>query len=283
LLIFTLSLPLLNNFNLGQHDVWLAICAGEFIRAINSKKYLKAGFWLSGWLFKPQLLILIIPFLLLTRSLKALKGFAISSFIIFFISYILIGFSGFKNILNILLESATGGVGSCPRIMINWRLLGTYLSTITNESVSWYIVLIGRLITLCLTYYFFRKNTDRNMPTFYIALLGIFSATLLVTWHAHIHTAIILYPIMIFLIINNHMKFDTLLVWFYAPFLIQFAYSLLTVLFPIYNQATKDFITGGRFFILNIFLLVWSFVAYSKIKKEPEQDTLTKDEPSIAA
>lgn len=74
LLIFFLSLPVFLNLNYGQVNIWLGICAGEFFRALTSGKSLKAGLWLGGWLFKPQLLILIIPFLIIRKNLKALLG-----------------------------------------------------------------------------------------------------------------------------------------------------------------------------------------------------------------
>ena len=58
-------MPVFLNFFFGQVNLWLLICAGEFFRAFLSAKPLKAGLFLGGWLLKPQLLILIIPFLLI--------------------------------------------------------------------------------------------------------------------------------------------------------------------------------------------------------------------------
>ena len=65
LLLF--SLPVFLTFYWGQLNVLLFIATGEFLRAVYNKKYMQAGVWLSLYLIKPQLLIIIVPALLLYK------------------------------------------------------------------------------------------------------------------------------------------------------------------------------------------------------------------------
>ena len=101
LLFILLSLPVFINLHEGQVNIWLGVCAGEFMRAILTDKPYKAGAWLGGWLLKPQLLIFIIPFLLIKRSMKALSGFIISTTAVMTISFGLINTNGLLNYINI--------------------------------------------------------------------------------------------------------------------------------------------------------------------------------------
>ena len=69
------SLPVFRNFYDGQINVWLLICIGEFLRASLSKRPWVAGLWLGGLLVKPQLLILVLPFLLIQKRFKEIIAF----------------------------------------------------------------------------------------------------------------------------------------------------------------------------------------------------------------
>jgi len=72
-----LSFPVFNNLINGQVEVFTLICAGEFVRNSLDKKPFLSGVWLGGLLIKPQLLILIIPYLLL-RVTESYPGFITS-------------------------------------------------------------------------------------------------------------------------------------------------------------------------------------------------------------
>jgi hypothetical protein len=179
--------------------------------------------------------------------------------------------------MNILLGSAGGGGTSNPGGMINWRMVGTNLATLTTPSLGWSIILAGSLLTIFFTFRIFRRSSPEEISAFSISLLGIFTATLLVTWHAHVHMAIILYPLMIYLIIKNRMKFDLMLIWIFAPIFLRFFTLIIFLLFPTIDLAIQQLIYGGRFLLVNLLLLIWCFNAYLQIRKGVQQNALFTD------
>jgi len=92
--VFSISLPFFLNLIFGQVNLLLLISLGEFYTATKRNNYFVSGLWLTGMLLKPQMLIIIIPYLIFFKRLKVLKGFVLGSFVISIISYILIGNSG---------------------------------------------------------------------------------------------------------------------------------------------------------------------------------------------
>jgi hypothetical protein len=132
LLILMLSLPVYQTIFYGQVNLLLVIAVGEFIRALLSKKPVLAGIWLAGLLIKPHLLILILPFLLIQRQFKALGGFAVAALSVGGVSLALVGWEGLIQLKDAVLAAAAGGVASNPMFMMNWRMLGIYLSSFTQ-------------------------------------------------------------------------------------------------------------------------------------------------------
>lgn len=273
-LMIILSLPVFVNLLEGQLNIWLGICAGEFIRAFLSDKPYRAGLWLGGWLLKPQLLILIIPFLLIQRSFKVLTGFIVSAIAALVISFGLINADGFLRLKNILLESAEGGVTSHPQAMMNWRMLGWHIASFTSSTIGWTIIILGSALTVCVTLFIFRRRLSLDSTQDAIALLGIFAATGVVTWHAHLHMSIILIPVMVYLIIKNSFNEKLFLGWVFMPILVQFisyiiiaAYINLEIL-PTSIDQVSDLARGLPGFILNLLFLGWAILQYTRTKKE---------------
>ncbi len=54
-------LPVASNLLLGQINVFMVVCIGEFLLASLKEKEWSAGLWLGGLLLKPQILIFILP------------------------------------------------------------------------------------------------------------------------------------------------------------------------------------------------------------------------------
>jgi len=188
------ALPIYKNVHYGQLNIWLGICAGEFFRMFLSGKTFKAGIWLGGGLLKPQLLILILPFLLIKKSIKALGGFAVSTSVVIAISFGLVGTEGFIALKNILLSSAEGAATSNPQFMMNWRMLGWHIGSFTSSNIGWTVAITGSIITALTALIIFSKNQPKNQEFDALAIFGVFSATCLATWHAHSHMALILVP-----------------------------------------------------------------------------------------
>lgn len=277
LLVTLLSFPVFINMREGQLNVWLLICAGEYLRAYIANKPLIAGLWLGGWLLKPQLLVIILALILITHSFKVFKGFLLSSLGVTGISFILIGIQGFRNLLNIVLESASGGFTSNSVGMTNWRMLGEHIATFTSQTAGETVVIAGTLTTVIITIYVFRRKiSDPNQ--FMIASLGIFAATCAATWHSHPHMSIILIPPMLYLSGKKQLSLNLLTIWAFTPVLFHILGHILLLLLVLANfstdpEKTKWFIIGFPGFVLSLFLLGWAIVQYNHLKEETSQST----------
>jgi len=235
LLFFMLSLPIFINFFEGQVNIFLLICVGEFFRALLSEKPFIAGLWLGGWLLKFVLLILIIPFLLIKGKKNTLLGFFTSSFIILLASISLVGIEGMLALKNLLLDSASGIPINNVWAMINWRMIGWQVSTLSSSTFGWVITIIGTSITICLTFIFFRKWDKGDPIKTAIMLLGIFSATCVVSWHSHLHTSIILIPLLAYLMMKNIFNKNLFIAWIFIPVMVLLIGMIIAVFLQLGN------------------------------------------------
>jgi len=280
-----LSLPVFISFQEGQVNVWLLICAGEFIRAILSNKHIKAGLWLGGWLLKPQILLLILPFLLLKRSIKSLLGFSLSTLVILLVSFLLIKWEGLIKLFNIIFESAGGGATSNPGAMMNWRMLGWHLTSITSDAIGWIIIIIGSILTIFATFYFFRKGFASGSSIKIIEILGVFAATMLVTWHAHVHMSIVLIPPMVYLLEKNRFNKSLFSSWVFFPiFFHLIGYIVISVIFfgnvKIEILSLSWFIRGFPSFLFNLILLIWTIKHTDKEENETQKNNTWSNDTS---
>jgi hypothetical protein len=175
LMIFA-SLPVYLSIWGGQIDVWLAICVGEFMRALLSDKPFRAGLWLGGLLLKPQLLVLIGLVFVLQRSLRILAGLATCSAILVISSLALIGPSGMVQMLDLWLIYASGHTSSWIEGMTNWRMLGYHLSAILDPWVGWGIAAAGMLATLVIALFVWRRPFSPTRA-FHRCDLGFYATT----------------------------------------------------------------------------------------------------------
>jgi len=282
-LMIMLSLPVFINLYEGQVNFWLGICAGEFMRAFISENDYKAGIWLGGWLLKPQVLLLIIPFLLIKRSIKTLSGFALSTIIALAISFGLIGKDGVLNLIMIIADSAGGGATSNTFAMMNWRMLGWHISSLTSENIGSAIMIIGSLLTAGITIIVFTKSEKSSSISAGIKLLGIFAATNVIAWHAHLHMAVILLPPMIFLLVKDYFNKKLFMAWLFVPVLIEFfAYVYLAFInlgiIPDNIYPIEKLVRGLTVFILNLLILGWTIVEFNRMNKKTIIDKTTIDE-----
>ena len=266
LLMMVLSLPVYWNLLNGQVNLWLMICVGEFFRASIDNKPFRAGLWLAGLLLKPQLLIFIIPALLLQRSYKTISAWMASSALLGGISILLIGASGWENLFRVWLGFSKGMATNDVEVMMNWRMLGTHLAILLSQNVGWTIAGIGILFTIGAVFYLWRKRIPLQSLSYSKAMLGTLAATCLVAWHSHIHTAMILIPVLIFLnYCENSLPKNLVEWWVFLPTSIYFVSTILasfagipandmpTVLrYPLY------FARGFSEMGFNFYILVWT-------------------------
>jgi len=283
--LILISLPVVVNFTEGQVNLLLCISAGEFLRAIISGKPYKAGIWLSGWLLKPQLLILIIPFLLIKRSMKAFLGFTLSTFVILLLSFGLIQTNGLLSLLNSIQNAAKGGVASCPSAMMNWRMLGLLIGSLTSSFVGLFFIILGTLLTFLTTLIIFSKRISQDSTSVANALLGIFAATSAITWHAHLHMSIILIPPMLFLIMKNRFNKNLFYIWLFIPILTHLLSYFLAALIVIENIPISTLQVlwlskGIPGFIINLLILGWAIVQSTQSKDAKRKGLMDSGQPN---
>ena len=213
LILVLISYPVFLNMIFGQVEVFLLICTGEFIRSAGSKNPVLSGIWLGGLLLKPQLLILIIPIFLIMRNWKILMGFIVSSGIILTTSFLLSGFAGMKALINLWTKYSVGMATNAPQKMINWRMIGVNVNALMNTSLGWVITGLGMVLTILAVYFLLKQNPPFGSPPWIMTMLGVFSATIAITWHSHYHIAMVLIPFLIYASLYKLLPRKILYLW----------------------------------------------------------------------
>ncbi len=264
ILLVMLSSPVFLNLFKGQVNIWLGICAGEFMRAMISGKPYKAGFWLGGWLLKPQFLVLILPVLLLQRSIKVLAGFTFLATTVLGVSYGMIGTKGFASLFTLMLGFAQGeAANNNPEIMMNWRMLGWHLSANVSPFVGWMVIGLGSFLTILAVLIMFIKPIPPKSDQFVLALFGLFAATGLSAWHAHLSVSMILIPPMVFLVMRGDLLKKLLSFWTLMPAMMMILVYILAALIqvdviPAGFTQLLNFLLGLPGLVLNLLFLVWA-------------------------
>jgi hypothetical protein len=280
LAMIIISLPVFLNLFYGQVNFFLGICAGEIFRALIKSKSLKAGLWLGGWLFKPQLLILILPILLFTKRWKVLLGFFISLLFVLTISYGLIGKEGFLHLLSILVNSSQGGASSDPQVMMNWRMIGINLANYFNSNIGSGIIITGSLATTIVTFLvFLKKNPDENPDYLSIFWLGVLAATGAVTWHAHLSMSVVLIPFVLYLFLMGKIDLKIIVWWIFMPIIFFILKPVINLL--IYFDMLPEMLHSlptlwGALpgFIFNLVFLGWAVKHYHQPKLEMNSESI---------
>ncbi|MEN6298706.1 MAG: glycosyltransferase family 87 protein [Anaerolineaceae bacterium] len=218
LLLFVLfSYPVFDNFLEGQINVFLMICVGEFIRNAAKNRAFASGIWLAGLLLKPQLLVIVIPLILLMGYWKTLKGFLSGSAIVLMSSWMLCGSKGLRDLFLLLTGYTQGIATSSPQSMINWRMIGVNLNSWTHSSFGWMVTLVGMLATLAAVVYLVKDHPILGSNEWLMSMVGVFSATLAVTWHAHNHMAMVMIPLLLTVSRSGLFSMKGLWIWVLTP------------------------------------------------------------------
>lgn len=254
-----LAFPSFLNLFWGQINLLLLVCIGEFIRNNLDKREFRAGLWLGGLILKPQLLILIGPVMLLQRKWKLLGGFS-STIVITLISSLLLGkLTSLINLANLLTKYVPGIASNAQENMMNWRMVGERLSSFLPTSISWGIAAIGIAGTTLVTYLLWRKPLSSSSPTFLIAFTGTLAATMAVTWHSHIHMAMILIPPILSLYDRQVFPRKLFNWWVLGVLFIVLFLTLPVKLLNLDRYNTLAGLTGFCMLIFNLIILVWAW------------------------
>lgn len=215
-----LIVPVFQNTYYGQVEVWLMIFISEYLIASKQGKLFKSGVWLGLLMLKPQLLILIIPYLFLTKSWGTLAGFFTTSLIVLTSSLTLIGISGLIQLKNLWLDFSVGLPSNAPEVMMNWRMMGHHIGEIISPPAGGIVIILGSIFTLFLCIRLLHSHHLNNeYPSLVIPLFGIFSATLAITWHSHIHMAMILIPFFFVLLEQDIFPVKLFKAWVVTPYI----------------------------------------------------------------
>ena len=217
MILLLASLPMFLNVFYGQVEVWLAICAGEFMRQWAKGSAVRAGLWLGGLLIKPQLLIVIGLTLLLARAVRALAGLAVSGAVLVGASFLMLGGQGSLAMARIWQAYASGLPSNGVEAMMNWRMLGLHVSHLFSPWIGWALVTIGMLTTVLLCLYVARHPFTPESPSFSIGILGMLAASITVAWHSHVHVALLLLPSLLLLRERNILPEGIFEIWVLLP------------------------------------------------------------------
>lgn len=168
--------------------------------------------------------------LLILRNYKVLLGFISSSGVVLITSLVLSGFTGLKALINLWASFSTGIATNSPERMINWRMLGVNLNSNLNTSLGWMIIGVGIILTLLVVYFLIKHNPPFGSTHWVMTVLGIFSATLAITWHSHYHMAVILIPFLVYALTHELLSENTLYLWVVTTPVAWFAIGMIGLL-----------------------------------------------------
>lgn len=212
-----LSFPTFTNFLLGQVNVWLLVCMGEFIRAWEKGRPFRSGLWLGGMLLKPQILILVLPALILSGEWGAVGGFAFASAVVGMISLIIAGPGGIQAWGILLTHHAARLSSTDPIAMINLRMVSELLSLLCSlegtQRIAVIVAIVVSLVTLLLSIRLRKRAPEEKSGV----MVPLMTATLVATWHAHIHMAMALIPSLLHQVITGRMPRRLFVVWAILP------------------------------------------------------------------
>jgi hypothetical protein len=85
---------------------------------------------------------------------------------------------------------------SNPGVMVNWRMIGVNLNSVSGSPIGWLVSGIGIILTILGVYYLIRHRFQFGSQE-WMMMLGVFTATIAVSWHSHYHLAMVLIPLII--------------------------------------------------------------------------------------
>jgi len=254
-----LSLPVVLTLFFGQVNAWLMIGLAGHLISLRHQRRLMAGIWLGLLLVKPQILILLVFGLLLSRQWKTLGGVFVASLASLAASAALAGTAGLARLLDLLLRYPANLATTFPESMMNWRALGLLLDPVLGQGVAWGLAAAGLLSTIALTVAVaLRSGRSEDPATQTLLVLGLYAGSCAVAWHAHVHLAAPLLIPLAWLTVRGawpRWKFD---LWILLP-AATLALSGLTL-----GAGSAHRMAGILLLILNTATLVWALGAVAQ-------------------
>lgn len=247
IILLMISVPVFQNAFLGQANLWLMICVGEFIRSQRAGRQFHSGLWLAGLLLKPQCLLLIVPAVLLQRQWRAAAGTLLAGAAVIISTWLLGGTAAFAALSRLWLGYAAGLPGNDPQLMMNWRMIGTHVQSLIGIPWAQGIVLAGTVVTVIAALASSLHPSDPTDTRTTVRFLAVFAATTLVAWHSHVHMAVILVPALLVLAASAESPFLQCLKWWvWLPAAIHVVRILLAAL------ARADIVPENSFGLIDL-------------------------------
>ena len=196
LLEWLLCLPLLSNLSLGQVNVYLAVCLGEFILAAWRGQRLRSGLWLAAMLVKPYVLFLLLAGLLVSRGWRALAGFGAGLLAVVGSSLLLAGVEGVAASLALAGRFAGPLIQTGPAMM-NWRALALNLQTLLPAWSAWAIAGLGMAVCAIAALRLWAPGPPPDRDIILLRVLAALAATFAISWHAHFYLHLLLLPLLL--------------------------------------------------------------------------------------
>ncbi len=270
-IILLLSFAVFQNFVWGQVNVWLVVAVGEFLLAMLRNQHLKAGIFLAGLWLKPQLLVIIVPFLLLERCFRILLGFTLLTSVLFVVSFYLSSIYGIQMLIDLWTSFSVGIPTNAPEKMMNWRMVAIDLGFIVHPWVGYTVAALGIAATIYSTAKLLQNILSSSSTQLGLKLLGTFAASLTIAWHAHEHTAMILFPFFLYLRRVYEDIEDVCFYWAIVPALGMWAGYVLYLLYLDGILADivglTDFIYGSTNLLLALYVLFWAYRKYIETRE----------------
>lgn len=188
------SAPIAQGLVVGQPTALLGCAMAECFLSLRGGHDLRAGLWLSAFLFKPQYGVLLGPMLLWKRRWSVVGGVAIGGATLLVASIALVGVPTLLSYTAALADDAPfrGGSMTSPGLMVNWRALILNLRpSIGPDTGLALTLLLGALTVVCVVP-IWRSAWAPGSTAFPAQMTATLVATVLANYHSHVHGGAIL-------------------------------------------------------------------------------------------
>jgi hypothetical protein len=245
-----ICLPLLATLSLGQSNIFLVVCLGEFILAFMNGRRVRSGLWLAGMLIKPYTLILLLLGLAISRRWRALYGFGAGLLIVLGSSLLLAGVEGVAASLELALRF-TGPLIQTAAAMMNWRALALNLQAIWPGWVPWVIASVGMVVVAVISLQKWLRFNQESGTNFLLLMVVTLSATFALSWHSHFYLMVMLIPILLILDLQDKIPTSILAAWVFGPL------GLYLLVVPVQQEMARNML-GLGYLGLNLVLFAWA-------------------------
>ena len=250
LLQWVVCLPVIVNLYLGQMNIFLMLCLGEFTLALLRDQKTRSGLWLAGMLIKPHTLPLLLLGLLISRQWRVILGFLAGALIVTAGSVALAGLDGVRSSFTLAVEFAGPLIKTAPTMM-NWRALALNLSTLIRDGLAWVIATAGMILVAVAVFYLWLRRNDLSVTGKIVLILATYAGTLTIAWHSHFYLLVPLIPLLVYLDSHRVLSQSVRSAWLLGP-------PVWFILVYLVDPSLSRNYFGLGMLALSLFLFAWA-------------------------